>query len=196
MLLIQTSGAFCTQAMAELEKGSWKPTTIMSTTCASLAQYFQPLIDQGLTGQDTHLIQYYKDPNDESLADDPYIQLYRETLEAQGLDPAQTTYFTGWIFAWYTAEILQLASTLEGGLTRPNLIIANRSMEAQYPGLIEGLTSRMEGLEDAYMVEGGQMVKYTVTDPAQLGSFEPAGEVINNEGALGTFATVQAALGE
>jgi hypothetical protein len=181
--------------MGEVEKGAWEPTVIMSTTCASLGQYFQPLIDQGLTGADTHLIQYYKDPNDESFADDPYIQLYQETARAQGLDPAQSTYFTGWIFGWYTAEILQLASTLEGGLTRPNLVIANRSMETQFPGMIDGLTNRMAGLEDAYMIEGGRMVTYTVTDPAQLGTYEPAGEVINNEGALGTYATVAEALG-
>ena len=194
VLLIQTSGAFCTQAMGEVEKGAWKPTVIMSATCASLGQYFKPLIDQGLTGAGTHVIQYYKDPLEPSLADDPYIKLYHDTLAAQGLDSQQTTYFTGWIFAWYTAEILKLATTLEGGLTRPNLVIANRSMETQYPGLIDGLTNRMEGLEDAYMIEGGRMTEYVVSDPTQLGTFEPAGDVINNEGALGTYATVVDAL--
>jgi len=95
----------------------------------------------------------------------------------------------------FTAEILRLASTLEGGLTRPNLVIANRSMEARYPGLIEGLTQRMAGLEDSSMIEGGRMLKCTVTDPSVLGTYEPAGDVINNEGALGTYATVVEALG-
>ena len=37
---------------------------IMSGTCASLNQFFQPLIDQGLTGKDTYLIQTFKDSTD------------------------------------------------------------------------------------------------------------------------------------
>ena len=65
VLLIETSGAFCTQAMAEVEKNTaWNPIVIMSATCASLSQFFQPLVDQGLTGAGTHVIQYLKDVND------------------------------------------------------------------------------------------------------------------------------------
>ena len=30
---------------------------------------------------------------------------------------------------------------------------------------LDGLTSKMNGLEDAYLSEGGRMVEYTVTDP-------------------------------
>ena len=65
MLLLETSGAFCTQAMADVEKQTtWKPLVIMSATCGSLNQFFKPLIDQGLTGKDTYLIQNFKDVND------------------------------------------------------------------------------------------------------------------------------------
>ena len=35
------------------------------------------------------------------------------------------------------------------------------------------------------------MVKYTVTDPKALGTFEPVGDLINLEGELGTYKTVQ-----
>jgi hypothetical protein len=48
----------------------------------------------------------------------------------------------------------------------------------------------MDGLKDAYLTEGGQMVRYNVTDPKQLGTFVPDGPLINNEGKLGTYATV------
>ena len=37
------------------------------------------------------------------------------------------------------------------------------------------------------------MVQYKVTDPKQLGSLVPAGDLINLEGKLGTYATVKAA---
>ncbi len=190
MLLIQTSGAFCTQAMSEVEKGSWKPIVIMSATCGSLSQFFQPLIDQGLTGAGTHIIQTFKDVNDVANADDPFVQLYHETLAAQGLDSKQSTYATGWIFAFYMTEILKLASTYEGGLERGNIMLAARAIDTPVPLLLDGLTSRMNGLEDAYLIEGGQMAVYEVADPATLGTFVKVGDLIDNEGVLGTYATV------
>jgi len=190
VLLIQTSGAFCTQAMGEVEKGAWKPTVIMSATCGSLGQFFAPLIQQGLTGAGTHIIQTFKDVNDPAYADDEFVQLYRETVTSQGLDPAQSTYATGWIFAWYMTEILKLAATYEGGLDRGNIMVAARSLDAPMPLLLDGLSARMNGLEDAYLTEGGQMAVYEVTDPAQLGTFVKVGDLINNEGKLGTYANV------
>ena len=37
------------------------------------------------------------------------------------------------------------------------------------------------------------MVQYTITDPKQLGTFKQVGDLINLEGKLGTYKTVQAA---
>ena len=54
----------------------------------------------------------------------------------------------------------------------------------------------MDGLKDAYLTEGGRMVKYTVSDPKQLGTLVPAGDLINLEGKLGTYETVEAAVSE
>ena len=79
VVLIETSGVFCTQAMSELEQNtSWNPIVIMSGTCASLSQFFQPLIDQGLTGEGTHIIQYVKDVNDSAFAEDEFVKLFHE----------------------------------------------------------------------------------------------------------------------
>jgi branched-chain amino acid transport system substrate-binding protein len=194
VLLLQTTGTYCTQGMADVEKGaSWKPKVIMSATCASLTQFFKPLIDQGLTGKDTYIVQYLKDVNDPAMAADPIVKLFKDTLTAQGLDPKQSTYATGWIFAWFMTEILKEADSYKGGLNRGNIMIAARSITQTNPFLIEGLTSKMDGMKDAYLMEGGQIVKYTVTDPKTLGSFVKAGDLINLEGKLGTYATVVAA---
>jgi branched-chain amino acid transport system substrate-binding protein len=195
VLLIQTSGAFCTQAMSEIEKGGWKPIVIMSGTCASLSQFFQPLIDQGLTGEGTYLIQYLRDVNDEANADDPFVQLYHETVTAQGLDSTQSTYATGWVFAWYMTEFLRLASTMEGGLDRGNIMLANRALDKPMPLLYPGITNTMNGMEDAYLNEGGVMNRYEVEDPTRFGTFVQAGDLINNEGELGTYANVQELMG-
>ena len=51
----------------------------------------------------------------------------------------------------------------------------------------------MNGLKDAYVSEGGQMVQYKVTDPKQIGTLQPAGDVVNLEGQLGTYKTVEQA---
>jgi branched-chain amino acid transport system substrate-binding protein len=192
-LLLQTSGVYCTQGMADVEKGSWKPTVIMSGTCASLNQFFQPLIDQGLTGKDTYLIQNFKDVNDPANANDPMVKAYLEQSKKDGLDPAKTTYFTGWIYAWTITEILNEAATYDGGLNRANIMLAARSIKQTNPILINGLQFKMDGLNDAYLVEGGQMVQYKVTDPKQFGKYVPSGDLINLEGQLKTYATVQAA---
>ena len=61
-----------------------------------LNQFFKPLIDQGLTGKDTYLIQTGKDVNDPKNQSDPAVIDYKTTLTAQGLDPNLTTYASGW----------------------------------------------------------------------------------------------------
>ena len=187
VILLQTTGAFCVQAMGELEKRGYKGKVIMSSTCASLSQYFQPLIDQGLTGKDTYIVQTFKDVNDSEFKDDAFVKLFHSVAKAQGLDDKQSTYATGWIFAWFAVEILKEASTYNGGLTRPNIMLAARGVDGTMPLLLPGLTSKMDGINDGYMIEGGRIARYRVTDPKQLGTFFPQGAVINNEGQLGTY---------
>jgi hypothetical protein len=60
---------------------------------------------------------------------------------------------------------------------------------------VPGLASVMNGLKDAYPIEGGQMTQYTVTDPKQIGKLVKVGDLINLEGQLGTYATVKNATG-
>jgi branched-chain amino acid transport system substrate-binding protein len=193
VLLLQTTGTYCTQGMADIEKGSWKPVVIMSGTCGSIGQFFQPLLDQGLSGKDTYIIQTFKDVNDPANANDPIVKTYNDVTTKAGHDPKKTTYATGWIFGWYMTEILKEAASYKGGLDRGNIMAASRSITQTNPLLINGLQAIMNGTKDAYLTEGGQMVKYTVTDPKALGTFVKAGDLLNLEGKLGTYATVAAA---
>jgi len=151
------------------------------------------LIDQGLTGKDTYLIQNFVDVTDPKNANLPIVKAYQDIMKQAGLDASKSTYFTGFIYAWYMTEILKEAASYKGGLNRANIMLAARAIQQTNPTLIAGLTSKMDGLKDAYLTEGGQMVQYKVTDPKKLGSFEPAGDLINLEGKLGTYATVKAA---
>jgi branched-chain amino acid transport system substrate-binding protein len=191
VLLLQTTGTYCTQAMADVEKGSWKPTVILSGTCASKNQFFAPLIQEGLTGKDTYVILGGKDPLDPALASDPLIVAYNDVMKKAGLDPGKSTYFTGWVYAWYTVEIMKEAASYKGGLNRANIVLAAHEIQQSSPFLFPGMTSKLDGNKDGYLVEAGQMNKYTVTDPKQLGTFVPDGPLINLEGQLGTYKTVQ-----
>ena len=55
-----------------------------------------------------------------------------------GLDPTKTTYFTGWIYAWYMVEILKEAASYKGGLNRANIMLAARAIQQTNPTLITG----------------------------------------------------------
>jgi hypothetical protein len=188
VVLIETSGVFCTQAMAELEKNTaWNPIVIMSGTCASLSQFFQPLIDQGLTGDGTHVVQYVKDVNDVAFADDEFVKLFHSTLKTQGLDDKQTTYATGWLFAWYMVHVLEQAATYEGGLDRGNIALAAQYIDAKNPLVIDGITQYAAAPGDAYLNEGGRMAVYTVSDPSVLGTFVPDGELLDRNGGIGNY---------
>ena len=48
-------------------------------------------------------------------------------------------------------------------------MLAARNIHETNPLLIDGLTSNTDGMKDAYLTEGGQMVQYKVTDPTKLG---------------------------
>jgi branched-chain amino acid transport system substrate-binding protein len=189
VVLIETSGVFCTQALSELERNtSWNPIVIMSGTCASLSQFFQPLIDQGLTGEGTNLIQYVKDVNDPAFADDEFVKLFHSTLKEQGLDSKQTTYATGWLFAWYMVEALKQAATYEGGLDRGNIALAAQYIDAQNPLVLDGITQSASAPTDAYLNEGGRMVVYTMgEDKSVLGTFVPVGELLDQNGGIGNY---------
>jgi branched-chain amino acid transport system substrate-binding protein len=195
VILIQTTAVFCTQAMAEIEKRGFAGKVMMSGTCGSLSQFFAPLIQQGLTGKDTYILNYLKDVNDPEWQSDPYVKFVRATLQSHGLDPAQSTYATGYVFAWYFVEALKLAATYEGGLNRANLMLANRALDKSMPLTLPGVTNKMEGGKDGYLNEAARVASYRVRDKNQLGTWFPQGAVINKEGSLGTYAKFKTAAG-
>ncbi len=61
-------------------------------------------------------------------------------------------------------------------------MLAARNIHETNPLLIPGLQTIVDGTKDAYTVEGGQMVNYTVTDKTQFGTWQPDGDLIDLEG--------------
>ena len=195
VILLQTTGTFCTQAMAEIEKRNFNGKVMMSGTCGSLSQFFKPLIDQRLTGKDTYILNYLKDINDAEWQDDSFVKLVKATLKAQGLDNTQSTYATGWVFAWYYVEILKIAATYEGGMNRANIMLAARAMDKAMPLTLPGVTNKVDGMKDAYYNEAARVARYKISDPKAIGTWFPQGAVINKEGSLGTYKKFKDATG-
>jgi branched-chain amino acid transport system substrate-binding protein len=186
-LVLESSGTFCTQALAAVQRStSWQPIFLLPTACGATT-IFQPLIDQGLTGDGAYLVQTTTQVNDQSVADAPFVKAYYDFLPTVGLDPNSTVYAGGWQFGWAATEILKLASTYKGGLNRANVMLAHRAMDQALPLLLPGLQYRTSGVTDEYLFEGGQVAQYKVTDPKSVGTFTPVGDLIDFEGQLGTY---------
>jgi len=194
VLVLQTSGTFCTQSLANWERSAWKPLIFLPNGCIGAATV-NPLIEQGLTGAGAFIVQNFTDIADPSVANVPFVEAYNEFLPTQDMDPKNTAFSLGWGLGWAMTQIIADASTYEGGLNRANIVLAARAFDHRIPLLLPGLTTKVNGTEDAYLQEGGQVVEYTVADPKAFGVYTPVGDVVNFEGQLGTWDTFKSAIG-
>jgi hypothetical protein len=70
------------------------------------------------------------------------------------------------------------AGDLEGGLTRANFQLALRTMDMTSPMLRPGLRMHMNGLADAYLVEGGLFQKWDAAKQTYVNQ----GDIIDLDG--------------
>ena len=91
-------------------------------------------------------------------------------------------------------DILRNAATYEGGLDRGNIMLAARNIHETNPLLIEGLTSIMDG-DEGRLPHRGRPDGRATRSPTRRSSARSsqAGDLINLEGELGTYKTVQEA---
>lgn len=182
VVLLGTTGAACSQAMAALAgQSGYDPVTILSYTCQGIPTYFKP-VDPA--GADVIVATSAKEAGE---LEDPAVQEAREVLEAADLNPDQGSFYTGVIFAHTVEQTLRQASELEGGLNRVNLMRAVWQADVSNPLALEGSTYRTDGVNDAYLVEAAQFARYV--PPAageELGRYESIGELINLEGETGS----------
>lgn len=182
VVLLGTTGAPCPQAMAAIAQSSWDPVTIMSNTCQPIATYFAP-IDPA--GEGVIVAATAKEAGE---LEDPDVQAAREALEAAGLNPDQGSFYTGVIFGQNVEQMFRQASEMEGGLNRINLMRAAWNADYEVPLALEGSTAITDGVNDAYLVEAAQFVKYVPPgEGEELGKYEPIGDILSVEGDTGAF---------
>ena len=102
-----------------------------------------------------------KDLTDKALQqDDPYVKWARELLQAAGHRPrhAPSLFSAGFILRLVVRAVrCMIAGQLPGGLTRTNLIVAQRAVDMTNPVYSPGVKFHMDGNKDAFFVEARRL---------------------------------------
>jgi hypothetical protein len=61
-------------------------------------------------------------------------------------------------FAW--ENMFRIAAEMPGGITRVNLVLAQRGMAMTHPALLDGIGFGMNGNADAYFIEGSDISQF------------------------------------
>jgi ABC-type branched-subunit amino acid transport system substrate-binding protein len=108
-----------------------------------------------------------KDMTDPTQANDPFVKFMIELLRAKGIDPASSGNLnSGTFFGWPMVQALIIAGELDGGLTRSNFILAQRTMTMTHPFVLAGVKFTMSGNRDPFPIEGGVFQQYDSTRQA------------------------------
>jgi branched-chain amino acid transport system substrate-binding protein len=130
-----------------------------------------------------------KDIKDPTQANDPFIKWARDLLQSNGIDPnSSASLGTGFGYGWPMVQFLQIAGQLDGGLTRTNLILAQRAIDMTDPYLLSGVRMHMDGNKDAYFAEGAIYQKWDSTKQAYVSQ----GQLIDLDGKSSLCAWNQA----
>ncbi len=179
-----STGAFCPQAMVGVAQSPWEPLFLLSNTCSSIASFFTP-VDPA--GNGVRLVGTNIEVSDSAFADNQWVMDTRTLLEDAGFDPDSGTQATGVIFGTTVEYVLRQAAAMDGGLTRTNLMRAVWSMDFEHPAAVPGAVYKLDGANDAYAIEAGQIREYIFDPDTGTGSYVPVGDLIDLEGTTGTY---------
>jgi branched-chain amino acid transport system substrate-binding protein len=193
--VINVAGTYCTQAIADIEKSSWKPLIISPNTCAQISTSYAPLLAEGATGDGTYTNRYYYAPTDPDApktgAAGAYIALYTKTLKSQGLDPTNAQYANGWWWGWDFVQVLKDAVAMKGGLNRATINIAAHAYTSKWPLLMPGVEGHMDGITNAFPYQEDRVYEYTGATSKATGKFVPAAPLVDNTGKLHNYLYAQ-----
>jgi hypothetical protein len=172
--IAMTTSGYCTQFMKAFEGSDWQPTRLISGTCKT------GILFQGAGGgaTDSLILAASKEITDGSYDADPEAVKIRDGLAqyAPGAPASVSLVAIGWLYGEVLRDVLLRAEDLDGGLTRPNVILAARSTDYQPSMLYDGIRLKMDGLDDTYLLEAGRIEKWNGT------TFEKVTEIYDFEG--------------
>ncbi|MGD9754507.1 MAG: ABC transporter substrate-binding protein [Acidimicrobiia bacterium] len=194
VFIAMTFAAFCTQSMVEAANNGLKESAIylfQPSVCKGNSYAGKEKVGgDGMAADGWYMVGGGLKALDSPTFDgDPFAVYAREALADVGIDfKAQPTSLRGVSFAWTLDQALRVASQMEGGLNRANLIIALRSFEMTPPHLLEGAKYNMNGNADAYLTEASE---FSVYNTAKQG-YDVVGDVIELSGKSRNCAFDQA----
>jgi branched-chain amino acid transport system substrate-binding protein len=172
VFVAMTAGTSCTQAVTEAANNGMKESVtmlFMPSVCKA-----KSFVGKDAVGGDGAASNGWwivgggvKDFADAKNADDPWVAFALDLLEKGGHPIADSSSLgTGFLFAWPFVEALKIAAELPGGVSRPNLMVAARTMDMTNPNLLDGLSYNMSGNDDPYPTEGSE---FSIYDSAKQG---------------------------
>ncbi|MGH1491782.1 MAG: ABC transporter substrate-binding protein [Acidimicrobiales bacterium] len=181
VFISMTAGNPCLLAIQEAARAGLTETAdavFTPSVCKSVASYMGPAGD---AAEGWYIIGGgLKDTTDPQWEDDLWISFSNEQLEAGGGDAEISLQGQGFSErGWSMEQMLRIAADLPDGLTRTNLILAQRGMtKMSHPALLDGIGFGMDGNNDAYFIEGSDI---SVFDAASQ-SWNKEGDVIDLSG--------------
>jgi len=196
VFIAMTAGTSCTQTAIEAAGNGLKSSGAMMITsqgCKGLNFVGKDKVGGDGSAPDGWWIvgAGAKDFNDDTLADDVYVTWAREQLEAAGFPSEGSSQLgNGFYYGWPVLQTLKIAAELPGGLSRPNFLLAARTMDMTHPTLFEGIKYNMSGNDDAYPLEGSEISKFSAADQSWI--IQPEFGVIDLSGKSAPCAWDQA----
>ena len=134
VFILMTAGAPCTQGIQDAASSGLitkVDAAFLPSVCKGITTFLEPAGE----ASDNYFIVGggVKDITDQAYADDPFVSFAKGLLTEKGLATSNSQFGNGFIFGWPEIEALRIASALPGGLTRPNYILAVRSMQMTPP---------------------------------------------------------------
>jgi branched-chain amino acid transport system substrate-binding protein len=190
VFIAMTAGTSCTQAITEAAQDGMKGKAkilFQPSVCKSISFVGKEKVGGDGSASDGWVAMGSGaiDILDPAVQDLPQIRFEKEQLAKGGYDPKTSSQFgNGYIYAFPYVEYLRIAAELDGGLNRTNLILAVRASDMVSPFMLPGVTLKLNGNKDAYLVEASDPGRFV----AAKQTWEPVGDLINLEGKGGLCA--------
>ncbi len=185
VFISMTAGNACLLAVQEVAASGLKDDLLAAFTpsvCKPVASFIGPAGDDGdgwwVVGGGL------KDITDPGSIDEPFIQFVIDSLVANDYDPNISLFGNGYMLGYPYVEALRVAAELPGGLTRTNFILAVRTIDIYHPMFLDGITFAMDGMDDAYAVEGSDFSQFD----AGAQTWHIIGDIVDVNGASANCA--------
>jgi hypothetical protein len=194
VFIAMVAGTPCTQAVIEAAQNGMQQQVkylFQPGTCAAASFVNKEKVggDGGASNGWWVVNPAAKDIKDPLQADDPFIKWARGLLQGAGIDPnVSSSLGTGFNYGWPMVQFLQIAGQLDGGLTRTNMMLAQRAIDMTHPYLLPGVRLHMDGNKDAYFAEGAIYQQWDSAKQAYI----PQGKVLDLDGKSSLCAWSQA----